>query len=132
METVDFLIVFYDGDCGFCSHSIQTILKNRIHDQFKFVALQSPLAQNLLGKFSATITMETIYVVKNNCLYEKSNAILLISKELKMPYPLLRIGYIFPRFIRDGIYNIISKNRHKIMNNACILPTEEEKKLFQI
>lgn len=130
MKTANFLIVFYDGDCGFCNRSIQIILKTRKHNRFKFVALQSDLAQNLLKQFAITISLETIYIIKNDRLYEKSSAILKISKELKMPFPLLQIGYLVPRFIRDGIYNVVSKNRHKILNGFCVLPTEDEKKMF--
>ncbi|MFK8037060.1 MAG: thiol-disulfide oxidoreductase DCC family protein [Crocinitomicaceae bacterium] len=130
MKPAHFLIVFYDGDCGFCNRSIQRILKNRKHDHFQFVALQSALAIELLKPFSIEISMETMYVLKENILFEKSNAALKIANELKMPYFLLKVGYILPKFIRDGLYSIIARNRHKLNKGFCVLPNETEKRLF--
>ena len=130
MHSADYSIVFYDGDCGFCNQSIQFILKHRKHDRFQFIALQSDKAKALLAPFNIAISMETIYVIQNHQVYEKSTAILKIAKSLKQPYQLLRLGYILPRFIRDGLYAIISRNRHKLHQGFCVLPTEKEKKLF--
>ncbi len=130
MKSADVLIVFYDGDCGFCNGSVQFILNHRRHDSFLFVALQSEKAKELLNPFDISISMETIYVIKNDKIYQKSTAILKLSRALKFPYRLLAVGYIVPRFIRDGIYSIISRNRHKLRDGFCALPTESEKKMF--
>ncbi|MFK8046254.1 MAG: thiol-disulfide oxidoreductase DCC family protein [Crocinitomicaceae bacterium] len=131
MPSNNFSIVFYDGDCGFCNQSIQTILKHRKHNNFQFTALQSKLAQELLAPYHISISMETIYVLQNNTIYQKSNAILLLANELKGLYFLLKIGYLIPRFIRDGIYQLISKNRHRIKTGFCVVPSKAEKKLFK-
>ena len=114
MKAANFSIVFYDGDCGFCNQSVQFILKNRSHNQFEFVALQNDKAKSLLAPFNIDISLETIYVMQNEKVYEKSTAVLKLVNELKGKYKFLKIGYIFPRFFRDWIYDIVSRNRHKI------------------
>lgn len=130
MKSANFSIVFYDGNCGFCNHSVQIILKNRRHDQFQFVALQSLKANELLEPFDISISMETIYVIQEDRIYQKSSAILKLANELKGIYRWLKIGYLVPRFIRDWMYGIVSRNRHKLKRGFCVVPTETEKKLF--
>jgi len=131
MTPKQLIVVFYDGDCGFCNHSIQTILKYRKHDRFQFTPLQSQLATELLSPYNISISMETIYVLHHKTVYQKSSAALLLANELRGAYFLLKIGYLVPRFIRDGIYNMVSKNRHKIKSGFCVIPGPEEKKLFK-
>jgi len=123
-------IVFYDGDCGFCNTSVQFVLNHRKCDIY-FAALQSDLSKKELAKRGVTIQMNTLYFLENGKLYKKSSGALRIAKYLKGLFPLLYwIGIIFPRFIRDWVYDQVAKNRHKIRPGACALPRPEEKKLF--
>lgn len=122
-------IIFYDGECGFCNSTIQFIL-NKKKQPFHFAALQSNYALKELEKFNVSVQMDTIYLVKNNKVYARSSAALQISKGLKGLYPLLVFFYIVPRFIRDAVYNAVARRRHKIRNGYCMIPSEEDKKLF--
>ncbi|PKR81624.1 hypothetical protein CW751_03620 [Brumimicrobium salinarum] len=123
-------IVFYDGDCGFCSSSVQLILKQKKTD-FYFIALQSDLAKKIMDIHDEVIEMNTLYLLKDGSLYQKSEAALQISKKLKGLYPILYfIGKIVPLFLRDWIYDQIAKRRYKIISKFCVLPSEQEKQFF--
>jgi predicted DCC family thiol-disulfide oxidoreductase YuxK len=122
-------VVFYDGDCGFCNSSVQFILNKRKRD-FYFCALQSERAQEMLREHSVEINMDTIYFSKNGKIYDRSSAALQICKGLRGGYPLLVGFYIVPKFIRDGVYNMIAKRRHRIRAGYCALPKEDEQRLF--
>lgn len=124
-------IVFYDGDCGFCNTSVQFILKHRKKD-FYFAALQSDYANKKIEKEQGVdIEMNTLYYLEEGKLYEKSTAVLRIARGLKGGYPLFfYFGIIFPRFIRDAVYDFIAKRRNKINPGFCALPGEEERKYF--
>lgn len=122
-------IVFYDGDCGFCSSTVQFILKRR-KEEINFCPLQSDFASIRLQEEGMKINMDTIYYLKNEKIYERSSAAIQIAKSLNGLYPLLVVFYIVPRFIRDGVYNAIAKRRHRIRAGYCVIPSEEEKKLF--
>ena len=122
-------IVFYDGDCGFCSSTVQFILKKR-KEEIQFSPLQSEYAHNRLKEEGTQINLDTIYLLKEGKIYERSSAALQISKSLKGLYPLMVILYVVPKFIRDGVYNSIAKRRHRIRAGYCVIPSEEEKKLF--
>jgi predicted DCC family thiol-disulfide oxidoreductase YuxK len=124
-------IIFYDGDCGFCNSSVQFILNKR-KKVYYFSALQSDFAKKKIEEEAGkTIEMNTLYFLDQGELFEKSTAILRVSKGLKGAYPLLfYVGIIFPRFIRDAVYDFIARRRHKIEAGFCALPTEEERKFF--
>ena len=124
--------IFYDGDCGFCNFWVQWTLKKDKKDNFLFVALQSNFGQIFLKERGLeTNHFNTIYLWKPNTYYLiKSDAILKIAKIIGGKYSVLSAFKVFPRFLRNLCYNIISKNRTKIMAQSCLLPTSEEKKKF--
>ena len=124
------IIIFFDGECGFCNSSVQFVLKHRKHNSIYFSTLQSDLAKRVLNKKGIEIKLDTLYFLKNNEVYHKSTAGLRITSELKFPYSLFKVFLIVPKFIRDAIYSFVAKRRHKIQNGFCVLPTEQEKELF--
>lgn len=124
-------IVFYDGDCGFCNRSVQFILNNEINDAIHFAPLQSKFARSFFtSKGVPTPDMSTFYFWSKNTMYSKSTGALRVTGYLKFPFPLLKIGFILPRFIRDGMYDFIAKRRHQLAAGFCALPTEEQRKRF--
>lgn len=128
MEENEKGIIFYDGDCGFCNKSIQFILKHRKHNLIKFAPLQSSFAKKELAKHNVFPSMETLYLLKNEKVFDRSNAMLRISLFLKFPFSMLFGTIIVPRFIRDFFYNLIAKNRHKLSISYCVIPNDDEKK----
>ncbi len=124
------IILFYDGECGFCNSAVQLVLKHRKHNSIYFATLQSDLAKRLLDEKGIEIKLDTLYFFKNGKIYHKSTASLHITSELNFPFPLFQIFFIIPRFMRDAVYSFIAKRRHRIQNGYCVLPTKEEKELF--
>lgn len=123
-------IVFYDGECGFCNTSVQFVLNHRRRPIY-FVPLQSDLAEEILEARDIEIEMNTLYYLEKGELFERSTGALRIARHLKGGYPLLYyIGIIFPRIIRDWVYDQIAKRRHKINPGYCAMPTPEERQLF--
>lgn len=125
-------IVFFDGDCGVCNFWVQWILKRDHNNRFLFASLQSDFGQRFLTERKLnTEVFNTLYLWKPNHYYlEKSNAVLQIANILGGIYKLSVIGKIIPRFFSDTIYDLISKNRMKLANQKCYLPTPDERKKF--
>lgn len=125
-------IVFFDGDCGVCNFWVQWILKRDHNNRFLFASLQSDFGQTFLSERKLnTEVFNTLYLWKPNHYYlEKSNAVLQIANILGGIYQLSAIGKIIPRFLSDRIYDLISKNRMKLANQKCYLPTPDERKKF--
>lgn len=124
--------VFYDGDCGFCNHWVQWILKNDKKDQFLFSALQSNFGQQFLWQRGLDRKQfNTIYLWKPNSFYLiKSEAVTKIAKILGGKYGLMASMNIFPKFLSDKIYDKFAENRQNLGSQKCLLPTEEERRKF--
>ena len=76
--------------------------------------------------------LKTIIFLENDKIYTRSTAALKISKHLNGAWSLLQAGYIFPAFLRDGVYNFIAKNRYKWFGkkDQCMIPSPELKSKF--
>lgn len=125
-------IVFFDGDCGVCNFWVQWILEKDSKDQFLFASLQSEFGQKFLSERGLNRQkFETIYLWKPQSYYLiKSNAVLQIATLLGGRYKIIGLAKYFPSYFGDHIYTIISRNRMKMANQKCYLPTEDQKKKF--
>lgn len=124
-------IVFYDGDCGLCNKSVQWILSNETSHELYFSALQSDFTKDFFEKHKVpSPDLSTIIFYNGKSFYKKSNAIMRISNFLNWKFWFLKIGWILPRFIRDGMYNFIAKRRQKLANSNCFVPSLKERERF--
>jgi len=126
-------IVFYDGVCNFCSGLVVFLLKHERKNNMSFCSLQSEFAQSFLKDFNIQVNLDTIYYYSNGKLYNRSEAIKKISKNLKPPY--LMVFYfiaISPNFIREYFYKIFAKNRYKWFGkkDKCQIPSPEKRLRF--
>ena len=126
-------IIFFDGVCNLCNSSVNFIIKHDKKKQFLFASLQSDAAKEILLQYnSKKINLDSIVLLDNGKLFEKSTAALRISKHLNNGLFLLYIFIIIPTFIRDYLYNYIAKNRYKWYGkkDSCMIPTKDLKSRF--
>tara|TARA_R110002050_G_scaffold296426_1_gene456405 strand:- start:55290 stop:55697 length:408 start_codon:yes stop_codon:yes gene_type:complete len=129
-------IIFFDGVCNLCNGFINYIIDKDKNKSIFYSTLQSDFAKTTLNKFDNLIldsNYTTIFYYSNNNLYSKSTAVLYVLSELS-PFNkfIAKVLLLIPKFIRDYIYAIISKNRYKLFGKkeTCRLPTKEEKQQF--
>ena len=126
-------VIFFDGICNLCNRVVQFIIK---HDrgQFRFASLQSVAGSKLLERIKKKkgYKPDSIVLLHKGVYYIKSDAALKIGTLLKGGWQLLGAGYIFPRFVRDFIYDSIAKLRYKLFGkrNECMIPTPELRSRF--
>ena len=126
-------IILFDGVCNLCNASVQYVIKHDPQHIFRFASLQSSFAQKILSKYNLPLNDYNSFILfADNKIYTRSTAALLVAKKLKGVVKTLYVFIIVPKFIRDGVYNIIAKNRYKWFGkkNECWLPTPELKNLF--
>ncbi len=129
-------IILFDGVCNLCNSSVDFILKHDRNELFYFASLQSDFGQELLKYFNMdTQDFDTFlyYNPDKSKLYNRSTAALYVLSQLQPWYlRMVKIGFIFPRFIRDGIYNFVSKNRYKWFGqkDTCAITPPELKYRF--
>ena len=134
MLNTEYSIVLYDGECGFCDQSVHFIIERDSHSRFHFVPLQSELAHAVLKDHGILLQtdLNTIYLIKNGIVYTKSTAALQIARQLDGVWSFLYVFLLIPRSVRDVVYTIIGKYRHRwfLKRNTCKIITPELEKRF--
>ncbi len=117
-------VLLLDGDCGLC-HRLAIFIDKRKHSNadIAFRPIESEEGQDLISSFSEKQQRaDTVYIVRNGKTFIRSGAgirVLLYMKWYwRMWYPFV---WLVPLPIRDVIYMIIAKNRHRIFErpNVC-------------
>ena len=126
-------IVFFDGVCNLCNRSVNFLIKQDKKNVLKFASLQSAYAQNVVPKALLNHEkLDSIIVYTDGKFYDRSIAVLKLCKILGGLFTVFLIGYLLPRFIRDGLYSFIANNRYRWFGKTeqCRVPTAELKKRF--
>lgn len=117
--------IIFDGKCLICNSFIRTPIKYA-PKRFHFVSSHSSYGKVLLKKHQLSLeeNLDTIYIIENHTVYDKSDAIAHILKKCGFVYHLLALLLIaIPKTLRDWAYKEISKRRHKIKSNTCEIPS---------
>ena len=124
-------IVLFDGDCNFCTGWVLWVIRHDKKDRYRFSASQLPGGQQLIDKFGKRKD-ESVLLIRDNRLYEKSDAALKIFTGLGGIYSAFGVLFIFPRVIRNFVYDFIAKRRYKWWGKkeSCYVPDEKLKSRF--
>lgn len=123
----------FDGVCNLCNNTVQFILKRDKKKQFLFGSLQGKAGQQLLRQFNLpTADFNSFVLAEGDRFYTRSTAVLRMLKRLGGGWSLLYGFIVVPKFIRDGIYNWVARNRYKWYGrrDECMIPTPELKARF--
>ncbi len=126
-------IIFFDGVCNLCNSSIQFIIKRDRSKKFLFASLQSAYArENLPTELSKSDSLQSIVLKEGSKIQTKSSAALRITKSLDGLWPILFIFIVVPKFLRDWMYDGISRNRYMWFGkrDQCMIPSSELKSRF--
>ena len=126
-------IVLFDGVCNLCNSAVQFIIRHDKKNIFMFTSLQSDTGKKLLAQYDLPLNeLNSFILIENNKAYTRSSGALRVIKKLKGLWPLLYGFIIVPKFIRDGVYNWVGRNRYKWFGkqDACMIPTPELKARF--
>ena len=107
------------------------MIRNDKKAYFQFAPLQGEIAQQLVGN-RILPTPESVILLEEGKIYEKSTAALRIAKKLDGLWPILYVLNIIPKFVRDPIYDLIAKNRYTWFGKkeSCMIPSPEIKSRF--
>jgi predicted DCC family thiol-disulfide oxidoreductase YuxK len=126
-------VIFFDGFCNLCNGAVQFTIERDDKNIFRFASLQSDYAQEKLKPYAMEPEQgESMVLLENGKVYERSTAALRVARRLGGAWPLLYGLIIIPRFVRDAIYNYVGKNRYKWFGKqeSCWVPTPELRSKF--
>jgi len=126
-------IILFDGVCNLCNRTVLFVIKRDKKAIFTFASLQSESGQTLLKNLGLpTNHFNSLVFIHHDKYFIKSSAVLHIVNELGGLWKLFFVFKIFPRPIRDFIYNIIAKSRYRVFGkrDVCMLPSQEIRQRF--
>ena len=126
-------IILFDGVCNFCNYWVTFAIKRDRKNKLKFTPLQGETAKQLLPQFHINpSSLSSVIFIDNGKAYTQSSAAIQICKHLDGGWKLFYALIIIPKFMRDGLYNIIARNRYKWFGKkeSCMIPTPELKERF--
>lgn len=133
-------LLLYDGTCGFCAQSVQFVLRHdRRRRALRFSSLQGPTALEIrarhpeLDVVDSVIWFEPADAAHPEQLLTKSSAVLRVLRYLGGAWrPLGVLAAIVPRALRDAVYDLVARHRHRLIRGApsCVVPTAEQRDRF--
>ena len=125
-------VILFDGVCNLCNGAVTFVIKQDKTARFKFASLQSEAAQQLLQQHGVLKKMDSIVVIEEGKIFQKSIAALKIAKHFPWYWQWLQVFWIVPRPLRDAVYDFIAKNRYRWFGkkDVCMIPTPELRARF--
>lgn len=123
------LVLFFDGDCGFCSSSVRRVYQLDPGGNIEFAPLQGILAGKLdLGKYADKDNGSMVILRESDgVMFTKGDAWILLGKTLGGIWATMASVFsLFPKGARDWAYDLVARNRYLIAGkgNQCTLPEE--------
>jgi predicted DCC family thiol-disulfide oxidoreductase YuxK len=126
-------VILFDGVCNFCNSAVNFVIKRDKKAQVQFAPLQSDKGRLFLRQYGLPAAeMKSFVFIEEGKAYTQSTAALRVCRYLNGLWPLCYGFIIVPKFLRDGIYNWIAKNRYKWfgVREQCMMPSPEVRTRF--
>jgi len=125
-------IILFDGVCNLCGNSVSLLIKYDKNNIFRFAAMQTKAGENIIQEYRILNDRKSIILIKQGTVFYKSDAIIEIAKQITGWPSILKYGFLFPKFLRDGMYDLIAKNRYFLFGkkDTCSTPSEKDSKRF--
>ncbi len=125
-------IMFYDGECGLCSRTVQWCLRNDKRGIVRFAPIQGS-TYAALDNPNKPIDISTMVLAEGAELFIKSTGVLRLMTNMGGIWkPLGQIGLICPGILRDKVYDFVAKRRLKFFGSAdsCAMPSPDQRVRF--
>ena len=125
-------IVLFDGVCNLCNSTILFLIKHDANHNLHFAATQTESGKKLMRHYNILDEEKSVFFIKEGIVFSKSNAVIEIAKQITGWPHIFKYGKLFPAFIRDGVYNLIAKNRYALMGtrDSCSIPSKDDMERF--
>ncbi len=119
-------VLFYDGLCPLCDGAVRFVAARDRHGRFRFEPLQGSMAAALVPAEAAATGADsgTVVLWEDGTTHRKSEAVLRTLAALGGVWKVLAmLSRLVPRFLRDAVYGVVSRNRSRWFGRRdCLLP----------
>ena len=127
------LVVLFDGVCNLCNASVTWIIKRDKQARIRFAPLQSATGRRMMAQHHLPPDdLGSLVLIEDGRAFRESTAALRVARALRFPWPLLSVCLLLPRCLRDPVYRLIARNRHRLVprDTTCPLPSAEWRDRF--
>ncbi|MCX7799285.1 MAG: DUF393 domain-containing protein [Fimbriimonadales bacterium] len=118
-------VVLYDGDCAFCRRAIACLLRLPRSSRVVCLPRDAPEAANLLqGRARA----DSLLLRDGDGWHEGSEAVLRAARHAGLHPALLLPLLLAPRSLRESVYRVIARNRHRLCRGGACEPPKLDRK----
>jgi len=122
-------LLFFDGDCAFCSRSVRQVFRFDKRKRIFYTPLQGRLSRERGYADLAAEKGGTMVVIRESDgkAFTRSDAWIEVAIALGGWWNIFRIAKLIPKFLRDFVYNLVGNNRYRLIgkNASCALPEPE-------
>ena len=122
-------VLFYDGDCAFCSRSVVTVARLDRSARISFAPLQGKFAsKHGLSHLAGPDGTMALIRESDSRVFTRSDALIELSRALGGWWRLPGlVSSLIPKPLRDLVYQWIARNRYRFMGKteSCTLPDPE-------
>ena len=129
-------VLLYDGVCGFCNWTVQTLLRCDPSGRLRFAALQSEYGRTIVSRHPNLEGVDSVVLIEPSNDGERvsvrSTAALRLVGYLGGAWRLLLVLYLIPVPIRDAGYDLFARYRYRLFGrlDTCAIPTPEVRARF--
>ena len=126
-------ILLFDGECAFCASSVRFILGHEKAPLLRFAARKSLAGLELCASNGIDPEgVKSMILIRDRGVLTHSDAVLAVAEYLKAPWSYAFLFRVIPRWLRDGVYGFISRNRQRLSfgNRSCEIPREDCRERF--
>jgi predicted DCC family thiol-disulfide oxidoreductase YuxK len=105
-------IIIFDGDCVLCSGFARFVLEHDKKKAFRLLPAQTPLGAALYRHYELPPDdYETNVLIEDGRAFFKADGSSRMAVHLGFPWSMAAVLRIFPKTLRDGLYNLVARNR---------------------
>ena len=111
--------VLYDADCGFCQACVDWTTPRLREPRPRFAPLDSPEGRSWLEARNVPAGTDGVVMVQAVATLTRSDAVLALLGRCRFPWSLAGHLIRIPRPLRDGLYDLVARNRHRLTDRSC-------------
>ncbi len=132
-------VLLYDGVCGFCNKSVQSVIKRDQRGTMRFAALQSDYGQAARERHPEILkNVDSVVLIEKDeegreRVFVRSDAALRVAIYLGGIWKsLATVARIIPAPLRNFGYDLIARYRYRLFgkHDSCPLPSPEVRSRF--
>lgn len=125
-------IVLFDGLCNLCNNTVSFLIKYDKKNNLHFAAQQTNAGVKIMNQHLVKQDSRSVIFIKDASVYYKSDAIIEIAKLLSGWPRIAILAVIFPKFLRNWVYDLVAQNRYKIFGKQtiCAIPSKANEHKF--